>query len=79
MMTEETQLTAIEWLISDLISKGLLTLSGDTLKSIGKAKEMEKKQREEDLESGFDTGRLYQGREGDTTLGQLKLNRLDIL
>lgn len=36
--------TAVEWLISDLISKGLLTLNGDTLKSIGKAKEMHKEQ-----------------------------------
>jgi hypothetical protein len=34
--------------------------------------EMEKEQREKDLESGFHTGRLYQGREGDTTLEQLK-------
>lgn len=39
--------TAVEWLISDLISKGLLTLNGDTLKSIGKAKEMEKEQKKE--------------------------------
>lgn len=37
-------MTAVEWLIKDLISKGLLTLSGDTLKSIGNAKEMEKEQ-----------------------------------
>jgi hypothetical protein len=36
--------TAVEWLISDLISKGLLTLNGDTLKSIGKAKEIEQEQ-----------------------------------
>jgi hypothetical protein len=37
--------TAVEWLISDLISKGLLTLNGDTLKSIGKAKEMERERK----------------------------------
>jgi hypothetical protein len=35
--------TAVECLIGDLIKKGLLTLSGDTLKSIGNAKEMEEK------------------------------------
>jgi hypothetical protein len=34
--------------------------------------EMEKEQREKDLEIGFHTGRLYQAREGDTTLEQLK-------
>ena len=33
---------------------------------------MEKEQREKDLEIGFHTGRLYQAREGDTTLEQLK-------
>jgi hypothetical protein len=38
-------MTAVEWLIKDLISKGLLTLSGDTLKSIGNAKEMEEEQK----------------------------------
>ena len=40
----EKQQLAVEWLISDLISKGLLTLNGDTLKSIGNAKELEEKQ-----------------------------------
>ena len=44
-------MTAVEWLIRDLISKGLLTLSGDTLKSIGNAKEMEKQEKIELLKS----------------------------
>jgi hypothetical protein len=44
-MSVDKQQTAVEWLISDLISKGLLTLNGDTLKSIGKAKEMDKEQK----------------------------------
>ena len=44
-------MTAVEWLIKDLISKGLLTLNGDTLKSIGNAKEMEKEQKIELLKS----------------------------
>ena len=38
-------MTAVEWLIGDLIKKGLLTLNGDTLKSIGNAKEMENEQK----------------------------------
>jgi hypothetical protein len=36
--------TAIEFLIGDLFEKGLLKLNGDTLKSVGIAKEMFEKQ-----------------------------------
>ena len=49
----KNKMTAVEWLIGDLIKKGLLTLSGDTLKSIGNAKEMEKEQSIHKLFVGF--------------------------
>ena len=76
-----TKLTPLEWFAEE-VSKSLQFgfLSRQRYNELREqAKEMEKEQREKDLESGFDTGRLYQGREGDTTLGQLKLNILNIL
>ena len=48
--------TAVEWLIEDLIEKGLLIANGDTLKSIGKAKKMEKEQIVEAYNQGSEAG-----------------------
>lgn len=59
--------TAVEWLEYQLYH-GII--SG--IEAFEQAKAIEKEQREKDLESGFHVGRLYQGREGDTTLEQLK-------
>ncbi len=44
---QEKMETSIEFLIGDLFEKGLLKLNGDTLKSVGIAKEMFEKQIEE--------------------------------
>ena len=65
-------MTAVEYLSEQMRLTNIEGLRIKLWDAIEEAKEMEKEQREEDLESGFDTGRLYQGREGDTTLGQLK-------
>jgi hypothetical protein len=62
--------TAVEWLEEYI--KCSIQLTESEKKWFEQAKEMEKQQREKDLENGFHTGRLYLGREGDTTLEQLK-------
>ena len=75
------QKTAVEWLVDQL--KTMDTKSFNRLIQIEmsrenfeecfeQAKAMEKEQRKKDLESGFHVGRIYQGREADTTLEQLK-------
>ena len=51
--------TAIKWLVEDLIEKGLLIANGDTLKSIGKAKKMEKEQIVEAFVDGADKGEMF--------------------
>ncbi len=59
-MSEET---AIEFLIGDLFEKGLLKLNGDTLKSLGIAKEMFEQQIEDAWKDGFfeksDSSKIY--------------------
>jgi hypothetical protein len=63
--------TATEWLENE-VSNLVVVTKEYVLILINQAKEMEKEQREKDLESGFHkgfhTGRLYLGREGDTTI-----------
>jgi hypothetical protein len=63
--------TVVEWLENE-VSNLVVVTKEYVLILINQAKEMEKEQREKDLESGFHTGRLYLGREGDTTIKELK-------
>jgi len=51
--------TAIEFLIGDLFEKGLLKLNGDTLKSVGIAKEMFEKQFKYSFTKGMGFCEIY--------------------
>ena len=62
--------TAVQWFANKMMTEYHSKKEWDDI--FEQAKEMEKQQREKDLENGFHTGRLYLGREGDTTLEQLK-------
>jgi hypothetical protein len=48
--------TAVEWLVAELIEKGLLIANGDTLKLIGKAKQMFEQQITDAYNQGSEAG-----------------------